>query len=67
MNLKTLRLTLKSDRPVEEAAAKLRGFFATRFNEYALLHSDVDKHRYRSPRIPCRSFNGTNGIPLNKQ
>ncbi len=42
MNLKTLRLTLKSDRPVEEAAAKLRGFFATRFNEHALLHQHIN-------------------------
>jgi hypothetical protein len=43
MNLKTLRLTLKSTRPVEESAAKLRGFFATRFNEYALLHQLVER------------------------
>jgi hypothetical protein len=42
MHLKTLRLTLKSDRPVEEDAAKLRGFFATRFNEYALLHQHIN-------------------------
>ncbi|MDI6884883.1 MAG: hypothetical protein QMD22_00755 [archaeon] len=42
MHLKTLKLTLKSDRPVEEDAAKLRGFFATRFTEYALLHQHID-------------------------
>ena len=63
MNLKTLRLTLKSDRPVEESAAKLRGFFATRFNEYALLHQhiDVDKLLYRYPRIQYKILDG---VPL---
>jgi len=60
MNLKTLRLTLKSDRPVEENAAKLRGFFATRFNEYALLHQhiDVDKLLYKYPRIQYKILGG---------
>jgi hypothetical protein len=61
MNLKTLKLTLKSDRPVEEAATKLRGFFATRFNEYALLHQhiDVDKLLYKYPRIQYKILGGT--------
>jgi len=61
MHLKTLKLTLKSDRPVEEAAAKLRGFFATRFNEYALLHQhiDVDKLLYKYPRIQYKILGGT--------
>ena len=60
MNLKTLTLTLKSDRPVEEAAAKLRGFFATRFTEYALLHQhiDVDKLLYKYPRIQYKILEG---------
>jgi hypothetical protein len=60
MHLKTLRLTLKSDRPVEEAAAKLRGFFATRFTEYVLLHQhiDVDKLLYRYPRIQYKILGG---------
>ncbi len=60
MHLKTLRLTLKSNRPVEEAAAKLRGFFATRFNEYALLHQhrNVDKLLYRYPRIQYKILDG---------
>jgi len=68
MNLKTLTLTLKSDRPVEEAAAKLRGFFTTRFNEYALLHQhiDMDKLLYRYPRVPCGSFKCKKVIPLKK-
>jgi len=50
MHLKTLKLTLKSVLPVEEAATKLRGFCAMQFNEYALLHQhvDVDKLLYKS-------------------
>lgn len=61
MHLKTLTLTLKSDRPVTEPAATLRGFFATRFNEYALLHQhiNVDKLLYRYPRIQYRIVEGT--------
>ena len=61
MKLKTLELTLKSDRPVEEDAAKLRGFFATRFNEYALPHQhiDVNKLLYRYPRIQYKIIDGT--------
>ncbi|MBN1762657.1 MAG: hypothetical protein JW878_06250 [Methanomicrobia archaeon] len=38
----TIRLALKSDRPVRANAAKIQGFFATRFTEYALLHQHVD-------------------------
>jgi len=47
-------MTLKSDRPEEEDAAKLRGFFATKFREHALLHLHmaVDKLLYLYPRIP---------------
>jgi hypothetical protein len=60
MHLKTIRLTLKSARPVEEAAAKLRGFFATYFSQYALLHQhiDVDKLLYRYPRIQYKILEG---------
>ncbi|MDY6865363.1 MAG: CRISPR-associated endonuclease Cas6 [Halobacteriota archaeon] len=48
-----LTLTLKSNYPITEDASKLRGFFATKFNEYSLLHQhkDVDKLLYRYPRI----------------
>ncbi len=38
MILKTLTLTLESNKQILEQAHKLRGFFATKFNEYALLH-----------------------------
>lgn len=60
MRLRMFHLALKSDRPVEEAAAKLRGFFATRFNEYALLHQhiEVDKLLYTYPRIQYKIMGG---------
>jgi len=52
MILKILRLTFHSDAPMRGDAAKLRGFFATSFNEYALLHQHVtDKLIYRYPLI----------------
>ncbi|HDS44728.1 MAG TPA: hypothetical protein ENN68_01285 [Methanomicrobia archaeon] len=61
MPLKTLSLTLKSDRPLEEDATKLRGFFATRFTEYTLLHHhiEVDKLLYTYPRIQYKIVDGT--------
>ena len=61
MHLKTLYLTLRSTRPIVEHASKLRGFFATRFTEYALLHQhvDVDKLLYRYPRIQYKIIDGT--------
>jgi len=52
MILKILRLTLHSDAPMHGDAANLRGFFATSFNEHALLHQHVtDKLIYRYPLI----------------
>jgi hypothetical protein len=41
MNLKTFTLTLASNRLIEGTSAQLRGFFATKFNEYTLLTSTV--------------------------
>lgn len=52
MILKILRLTLHSDAPMRGDGAKLRGFFATSFNEHALLHQHVtDKLIYKYPLI----------------
>jgi hypothetical protein len=59
MKLKTITLTLKSDRPLDKDATKLRGFFATHFNEYALLHQHVaDKLIYRYPLIQYKMLEG---------
>lgn len=52
MNLTLLRLTLHSDAPMRGDATKLRGFFATSFNEHALLHQHItDKLIYKYPLI----------------
>jgi hypothetical protein len=60
MILKILRLTLHSDAPMRGDAAKLRGFFATRFNDYALLHQHVtDKLIYKYPLIQYKMLEGS--------
>ena len=52
IELKVLRLTLTSIRPIQESGAQLRGFFATKFNEYSLLHQhNADKLIYRYPMV----------------
>ncbi len=52
MNLKTFTLTLASTRPITGIAHELRGFFATQFNEYSLLHQhSADRLIYRYPLV----------------
>jgi hypothetical protein len=59
MFLKILRLTLRSDAPMRGDASKLRGFFATSFNEHALLHQHVtDKLIYKYPLIQYKMLKG---------
>ena len=60
MILNLLRLTLHSDAPMRGDATKLRGFFATRFNEYALLHQHLtDRLIYRYPLIQYKMLGGS--------
>jgi len=60
MNLKIFRLTLHSDTPMCGDATKLRGFFATSFNEHALLHQHVtDKLIYKYPLIQYKMLDRT--------
>ena len=50
--LKTLILTIKSTQQIKGSSAQLRGFFASKFNEYALLHQhNTDKFIYNYPLI----------------
>jgi len=52
MNLLLFTLTLSGDRPIEGTASQLRGYFATKFNEYLLLHQHLaDKFLYRYPLV----------------
>ncbi|MDD2439752.1 MAG: CRISPR-associated endonuclease Cas6 [Methanosarcinaceae archaeon] len=62
MKIKTLNLTLVPNKKVDVDAAKLRGFFARKFNEYILLHQHkCDKTLYRYPLIQYKILKG---IPL---
>jgi hypothetical protein len=52
MILHTFTLTLGSTRPIHGSAHELRGFFATKFNEYAELHQhNADKFIYSYPLV----------------
>lgn len=60
MKIKTLTLTLESDRSVLEQGNKLRGFFATRFNEYTLLHQHRgDQFVYKYPLVQYKVLDGS--------
>ena len=59
MNLKTFTLTLASTRPITGSAPELRGFFATKFNEYSLLHQhSADKFIYSYPLVQYKMIGG---------
>ncbi len=59
MNLKTFTLTLASTRPIIGSAPQLRGFFATQFNEYSLLHQhSADKFIYSYPLVQYKMIEG---------
>ena len=63
MKLKTFTLTLASTRPIIGSAPELRGFFATQFNEYSLLHQhNADKLIYRYPLVQYKMIDGAPGI-----
>jgi len=60
MRLRILILTLESDRQIRENASKLRGFFATKFSDYALLHQhNVDRLVYSYPLVQYKVIDGT--------
>ena len=59
MKLRIIYITLRSEYPISEDATKLRGYFATKFNEYVLLHQHVEgnKYLYNYPKIQYRILN----------
>jgi hypothetical protein len=61
MRLKTVCLTLKSERPVTEDAAKLRGYIANQFQEYPILHHHLKEagYVYTYPRVQYKIIEGT--------
>lgn len=59
MNIKTFTLTLASTRPITGSAPELRGFFATKFTEYSLLHQhNADRLIYRYPLVQYKMIDG---------
>lgn len=60
IDLELFTLTLESDRPIVGSAAQLRGYFATKFNEYVLLHHHTaDTFVYRYPLVQYKIIEGT--------
>ena len=61
MNLKTLILIFNTDRPLKEDASKLRGYIATRFKEYPILHHHIEEagYLYTYPRVQYKIIEGT--------
>lgn len=50
--LKTFTLTIKSSQSIRGSSVQLRGFFASKFNEYTLLHQhNTDKFIYAYPLV----------------
>ncbi|MBE0524898.1 MAG: CRISPR-associated endonuclease Cas6 [Methanosarcinales archaeon] len=60
MILQTFTLTLASTHPIQASASQLRGFFATKFNEYTLLHQHNTNHLiYRYPLVQYKIIEST--------
>lgn len=60
IHIDTLTLTLESTKKIKESAPQLRGFFATKFNKYQLLHQhNGDKFIYQYPLIQYKVIDGT--------
>ena len=61
MNLKTLILIFRTERPLKEDASKLRGYIANRFKEYPILHHHIEEvgYLYTYPRVQYKIIEGT--------
>lgn len=59
MKLRVFTLRVLTDVPIDASAAQLRGFFATKFNDYQLLHHhNADKLIYDYPRVQYKVIDG---------
>ena len=63
MKLRTLTLTMSSDKAIKENGAKLRGFFASEFNEYTLLHQHLAGNKFLY-KYPCVQYKMLDCTPL---
>jgi len=63
MKLNMFKLRLIADKPIHGNAAQLRGFFATKFNDYQILHQhNADKFIYSYPRVQYKVIHGNHLI-----
>jgi len=59
VKLRVFKLRVLTDAPIDASAAQLRGFFATKFNDYQLLHHhSADKLIYDYPRVQYKVIDG---------
>jgi len=59
VKLRVFTLRVLTDAPIDASAAQLRGFFATKFNDYQLLHHhSADKLIYDYPRVQYKVIDG---------
>ena len=60
MKVRTLIFNFKCENSIEERGDKLRGHFASRFGEYALIHHHINDNRllYKSPLIQYKILDG---------
>ena len=61
MPTQILTLTLKTDKPVEDSAAKLRGFIGHKFRDYPILHHHIKEvgFLYTYPKVQYKILEGT--------
>ena len=59
-NLKTLVLTLKTDRIIKEDSSKLRGYIGNKFSQYPILHHHLtgEKSLYTYPKVQYKIIDG---------
>lgn len=60
MKYNVVKLTLKTDSPIDETASKLRGFIGNEYSEFTLLHNHVrdDKFMFSYPFVQYKVING---------
>lgn len=61
MNLKTITLVFKTNKPVTESPEKLRGFIGNKFPDYPILHHHIKEagYVYTYPRVQYKIISGT--------
>lgn len=60
MKYNVVKLTLKTDSPIDATASKLRGFIGNQYSEFTLLHNHIrdDKFMFSYPFVQYKVING---------